>query len=86
MEKFIETTGETRDAAIEAALKQLGMDRDDVSVEVLDNGKKGFLGIGATPARVRVTYEVPDEPVKKAEPVHTPVEKPAKPPHAEKPA
>ena len=54
MQKFIETTGDTRDAAIEAALKQLGMDRDDVSVEVLDNGKKGFLGIGATPARVRV--------------------------------
>ena len=86
MEKFIETTGDTRDAAIEAALKQLGMDRDDVSVEVLDNGKKGFLGIGATPARVRVTYEVPDEPVKKAEPVHPPVEKPAKPRRAEKPA
>lgn len=85
MEKFIETTGDTRDAAIEAALKQLGMDRDDVSVEVLDNGKKGFLGIGATPARVRVTYEVPDEPVKKAEPVHIPVEKPAKPHRAEKP-
>lgn len=86
MEKFIETTGDTRDAAIEAALKQLGMDRDDVSVEVLDNGKKGFLGIGATPARVRVTYEVPDEPVKKEEPVHTPVEKPTKPRRAEKPA
>ena len=90
MEKFIETTGENRDAAIAAALAQLGMDRDDVSVEVLDNGKKGFLGIGATPARVRVTYEVPDEPVK-AEPVHTPVEKiekaekPAKPRHADKP-
>ena len=76
MQKFIETTGDTRDAAIEAALRQLGMDRDDVSVEVLDNGKKGFLGIGATPARVRVTYEVPDEPVKKEEPVHKPVEKP----------
>ena len=68
MQKFIETTGETRDAAIQAALKQLGLDRDDVSVEVLDNGKKGFLGIGATPARVRVTYEAPDEPVKPAEP------------------
>ena len=77
MQKFIETTGDTRDAAIEAALKQLGMDRDDVSVEVLDNGKKGFLGIGATPARVRVTYEVPDEPVKQAEPVHKTVDKPA---------
>ena len=86
MEKYIDTTGDTRDAAIAAALQQLGMDRDDVSVEVLDNGKKGFLGIGATPARVRVTYEVPDEPVKKAESVHTPVEKPAKPRRADKPA
>ena len=87
MQKFIETTGDTRDAAIAAALKQLGMDRDDVSVEVLDNGKKGFLGIGATPARVRVTYEVPDEPVKKEEPVHKPVEKAEKPaPKQEKPA
>lgn len=87
MQKYIETTGENRDAAIAAALKQLGMDRDDVSVEVLDNGKKGFLGIGATPARVRVTYEVPDEPVKAPEPVHTPVEKAKKPaaPKAEKP-
>lgn len=85
MQKYIEATGENRDAAIAAALAQLGMDRDDVSVEVLDNGKKGFLGIGATPARVRVTYEVPDEPVK-AEPVHTPVEKAEKPaPRADKP-
>lgn len=83
MQKFIETTGDTRDAAIAAALKQLGMDRDDVSVEVLDNGKKGFLGIGATPARVRVTYEVPDEPVKKEELVHKPVEKAEKPAKAE---
>ena len=89
MQKFIETTGDTRDAAIAAALKQLGMDRDDVSVEVLDNGKKGFLGIGATPARVRVTYEVPDESVKKEEPVHKPVgkaEKPAKAEAEKKPA
>lgn len=76
MQKFLEATGENRDAAIANALKQLGMDRDDVSVEVLDNGKKGFLGIGAVPARVRVTYEAPDEPAVKPEPVHTPVEKP----------
>ena len=61
MQKSIETTGVNRDAAIEKALMQLGLERDDVSVEVLDNGKKGFLGFGATPARVRVTYEVPDE-------------------------
>lgn len=60
MQKFLEATGENRDAAIANALRQLGLDRDDVSVEVLDNGKKGFLGIGATPARVRVTYEAPE--------------------------
>lgn len=62
MLKSIEVTGANRDIAIEKALQQLGVDRDDVSVEVLDNGKKGFLGIGATDAKIRVTFEVPDAP------------------------
>ena len=66
MEKFITATGKTIDLAIAAALEQLGMDRDSVSVEVLDNPKSGFLGIGAQPAKVKVTYEVPDEPPKPA--------------------
>ena len=57
MEKFITATGKTIDLAIAAALEQLGMDRDSVSVEVLDNPKSGFLGIGAQPAKVKVTYE-----------------------------
>ena len=89
MQKFFEATGENRDAAIANALRQLGLDRDDVSVEVLDNGKKGFLGIGATPARVRVTYEAPEiieekQPAPKAE---KPAPKPVKTePKAEKPA
>lgn len=61
MEKYIITTGKTIDLAVSAALDQLQMDRDSVSVEVLDNPKSGFLGIGATPARVKVTYEAPDE-------------------------
>ena len=42
MQKFLEATGESRDAAIANALRQLGLDRDDVSVEVLDNGQKAF--------------------------------------------
>ena len=67
MQKFLEATGENRDAAVENALEQLGLERDDVSVEVLEIGKKGFLGIGATPARVRVTYEAPDIPAAKPE-------------------
>jgi len=66
MEKFITATGKTIDLAIEAALQQLNMDRDSVSVEVLENPKTGFLGIGASPAKVKVTYEAPDEEVKPA--------------------
>ncbi len=62
MEKFITATGKTIDLAIAAALEQLGMDRDSVSVEVLENPKSGFLGIGAQPAKIKVSYEAPDEP------------------------
>ena len=62
MEKFIVTTGKTIELAIEAALSQLKLDRDSVSVEVIRNARSGFLGIGASPAEVKVTYETPDEP------------------------
>ena len=61
MTKWIETTGRSEEDAIAAALFQLGLDRDDVSVEVLERAKSGFLGFGASPARVRVSYEVEDE-------------------------
>ena len=60
MEKSIVTTGKTIDLAIETALTQLGLDRDSVSVLVLQQAKAGFLGFGAQPAKVQVTYEVPD--------------------------
>ena len=62
MEKYIEVTGKTEDAAIAAGLSQLGLDRDEVSVEVLERAKSGFLGIGSCPARVKLTYQAPDEP------------------------
>lgn len=61
MTKFAEFTGKTEAAAIEAGLAALGLDRDEVSVEVLDRAKTGFLGIGATPAKVRLSYEGPDD-------------------------
>ena len=73
MIKFIDVTGKTEDEAIQSALAQLGMDRDDVSVEILERAKAGFLGIGSAPARVRVSYDDG-----KAEEVK-PVEKPAAP-------
>ena len=60
MEKTIVTTGKTIDEAIESALNMLGLDRDSVSVQVLAQAKSGFLGIGAAPAKVQVTYEAPD--------------------------
>ena len=67
MEKTIVTTGKTYDLAVEAALNMLGLDRDSVSVQVLAQAKPGFLGFGASPAKVQVTYEVPDpEPVPEA--------------------
>lgn len=63
MLKYIECTGKNEEEAIAAALRQLGLDRDEVSVEVLERAKSGFLGIGGSPAKIKVTYEVPDEPV-----------------------
>ena len=63
MLKWIETTGRSEEDAISAALFQLGLDRDDVSVEVIERAKSGFLGFGSNPAKVRVSYqEVDGEP------------------------
>lgn len=56
MEKIVETTGKTIEDAIAAALTQLGVERDEVSVEVLEKPKSGFLGLGGTPAKVRVSF------------------------------
>ena len=69
MLKYIEVTGKNEEEAIKNALAKLGMDRDDVSVEILERAKSGFLGIGGTPAKIKVTYEAPDEPAPAAEPV-----------------
>ncbi len=48
-------TARTVDEAIELALKELDVDRDEAEVEILSRGKAGFLGIGAELARVKVT-------------------------------
>lgn len=61
MVKKLEKSGKTEEAAIAAALEELGLDRDDVSVEIVERAKSGFLGIGASPAVIRVQYEAPDE-------------------------
>ena len=66
MKKYLEKSGKTEDEALAAALAELGLERDDVSVEIVERAKSGFLGIGASPAVVRVEYEAPDEPAAEA--------------------
>ena len=75
MLKYIDATGRNEEEAIAAALAQLQMDRDDVSVQILDRAKSGFLGLKNTPAKVRVTYEAPDEEIETV-PAEEPVEEP----------
>ena len=62
MIKYLEKSGRTMEDAIAAALAELGRSEEEISVEVLERAKSGFLGIGAQPALIRVSYEVPDEP------------------------
>ena len=84
---YIDVTGKTEDEAIRKGLEQLGMDRDDVSVEILERAKSGFLGIGSNPARVRLTYGPEEAPVAEPAPVVKPVvQKPAEEQKPEKPA
>ncbi len=75
---YIDVTGKTEEEAIRKALQQLQMDRDDVSVEILERAKSGFLGIGSSPARVRVTYgqEEPEAPAATVQPEKKPEKKP----------
>ena len=84
---YIDVTGKTEDEAIRKGLEQLGMDRDDVSVEILERAKSGFLGIGSNPARVRLTYGPEEAPVAEPAPVVKPVvQKPAEEKKVEKPS
>ena len=84
---YIDVTGKTEDEAIRKGLEQLGMDRDDVSVEILERAKSGFLGIGSNPARVRLTYGPEEAPVAEPAPVVRPVvQKPAEEKKVEKPS
>lgn len=74
MIKYLEATGKTIDLAVQNALDQLGLERDDVSLEVLEQPKTGFLGIGSCPAKIRVSYEAPDEVEEPAPAAEVPAE------------
>ena len=52
---YVETEGDTIDQAIESALKALRVERDRVTIDILEEGSKGFLGIGGKKARIRAS-------------------------------
>ena len=54
MKREIEMDGSSVDEAIAAGLEALGVERDGVEIEVLDEGSRGILGLGSRPARVRL--------------------------------
>ena len=80
MKQYLEKRGKTVEDALTAALAELGFDRDSLAYEyeILELPKSGFLGIGAAPAVIRVSYDVPD-------PEPAPAPAPEKPAKAEKP-
>jgi spoIIIJ-associated protein len=54
-DRSIEAQGPDVEAAVEAGLEKLGLDRGDVIIEVVDEGRKGLLGLGSKEAVVRLT-------------------------------
>lgn len=62
MKKETIQQAKTVDAAVALGAKELGVDASAVTYEVLEEAKKGLFGIGAAPAKVRISYtETPDE-------------------------
>ncbi len=57
MHQYIEVEENTTEEALESALKELGVSREQVSVKVLHEPTKGILGLGAKLARIRVTLK-----------------------------
>ena len=86
MREFIDVTGKTEDEALSKALEQLGLERDDVSVEILERAKSGFLGLGGCPAKVRVYYGEETEPAAQPAPAQQEAPAPEKKPRPEKKA
>ncbi len=96
MEKTMIFTGKTAALAEAAALQQLGLSRDDVSIQIIQREKAGFLGFGAQDAKIEVTFEAPDPVVEPEKPKSAlgsasrskpkpPVKKPEAPKTEEKP-
>ena len=55
-----EYRAKTVEEAVEVGLRQLGISRDEIEIEVVNEGSRGILGIGASDAHVRLTLRVED--------------------------
>jgi spoIIIJ-associated protein len=56
--EWVEAVGKTVDEAVDAAMNALGeSSKESVSIEVVDEGKKGLLGLGGREAKVKVTLK-----------------------------
>ena len=75
---YTEKWGKDIDEAVSLALIDLKVSREDVEVTVLEEPTKGFLGLGAKLAKVRVEKKKPQQPEKPAQPEKTPKAKEAK--------
>lgn len=51
----VEKSAKTKEEAIQLALLELGINEEDAIIEIVDEGKQGFLGIGGKDAIVRVS-------------------------------
>ena len=56
MKQEVTATGKTVEAAVAAGAEQLGVPAASVTYEIIEAPKKGFLGFGEAPAKVRVTF------------------------------
>lgn len=63
MIKTIEKEGSSIEEAISIAVSELGVDRDAVSIEIIEKGKSGFFGFGSVKAKVKISYEAIEEKV-----------------------
>lgn len=79
-DQVIEMAGKDVEAAIAAGLARLGVDREAVEVEVLDEGRQGVFGLGARAARVRLKVTAPPKREVPVKPSPSPQEKEEIPP------
>ena len=77
MEHTIEATGADVEGAVVAGLARLGVERDAVEIEVLDEGSRGLFGLGVREARVRLAARPRPLPVTPVEPAPPPAAEPA---------